>query len=159
MSNNNFCPNCGSRINERARFCINCGYPIATVSETSVDNAVTAAGTVKSGEAGSRRMDNIRYRMYVKFIIALGVAMKLLLRFIGHNYTSFLTVFMTLICVAVIIGAIFSFYYISVKRFHDLNKSGWNVLLLLIPIYGLYIWFILMRKDGNIGPNNYGASN
>ena len=159
MNNSNFCPNCGNRINEGARFCNNCGYQIATVSGTSANNTVTDTVAVKSSESGSSRMNNIRYRTYVRVLIGVIVIMQFLLRFTGHNYTSFLTVFVTLICVAVIIGSIGLFYYISVKRFHDMNKSGWNVLLLLIPIYGLYLWFILMRKNGDIGPNNYGSSN
>ena len=45
---------------------------------------------------------------------------------------------------------------VSVRRLHDLNKSGWWYLLLLIPIIGpivLIVWFI---KRGTDGPNAYG---
>ena len=45
---------------------------------------------------------------------------------------------------------------VSVRRLHDLNRSGWWYLLVLIPIIGpivLIVWFI---KRGTDGPNAYG---
>jgi len=44
----------------------------------------------------------------------------------------------------------------AIKRLHDINMSGWNWLVSLIPvgnlIFGLYVIF----KDGTPGPNKYG---
>ena len=46
---------------------------------------------------------------------------------------------------------------VAVRRLHDLGKSGWFMLLVLIPIIG-WIWlFVLMVTEGNYGPNQYGA--
>lgn len=47
---------------------------------------------------------------------------------------------------------------VSVRRLHDLNKSGWMILINLIPIIG-NIWFlILMVLDSKPGDNQYGAN-
>jgi len=45
---------------------------------------------------------------------------------------------------------------VCVRRLHDLNKSGWWVLLFFIPIIGpivLIIWFVMR---GTVGTNNFG---
>ena len=47
---------------------------------------------------------------------------------------------------------------ISVKRWHDRNKSGWWVLIGLVPVIG-HLWFLVEcgLLPGTPGPNNYGA--
>ena len=45
---------------------------------------------------------------------------------------------------------------LGVRRLHDIGRSGWAILLALIPIVGaiiLIIWFI---KDSDPTPNAYG---
>lgn len=45
---------------------------------------------------------------------------------------------------------------IMVRRMHDINKSGWMILVSLIPLAG-FIWLlVLLCKKGNEGANNYG---
>lgn len=46
---------------------------------------------------------------------------------------------------------------ITIKRFHDLDKSGWHFLLLGIPLVNLYFGWILLFKKGTYGANSYGA--
>lgn len=41
-------------------------------------------------------------------------------------------------------------------RFHDLDKSGLNTLLLLIPLFGLLVHFYLLLAGGTKGNNDYG---
>lgn len=42
------------------------------------------------------------------------------------------------------------------KRFHDIGKSGWTVLLVLIPIVGQFTPFILLGYPGMPEANEYG---
>lgn len=45
---------------------------------------------------------------------------------------------------------------LSVRRLHDVNKSGWYLLLAFIPIIG-WIWlFVLNVTNGTTGQNEYG---
>lgn len=44
-----------------------------------------------------------------------------------------------------------------VRRFHDMNMSGWMMLLSLIPIANIIIGLMLLFKGGDEGDNNYGA--
>ena len=45
---------------------------------------------------------------------------------------------------------------VIVRRLHDTNKSGWLILLSLIPLGGLVL-FIFYCIEGDKGPNQYGA--
>lgn len=45
---------------------------------------------------------------------------------------------------------------VSVRRLHDQDKSGWLLLLLLIPILGWFALFVLFCLDGTRGPNRFG---
>jgi uncharacterized membrane protein YhaH (DUF805 family) len=46
---------------------------------------------------------------------------------------------------------------ITVKRFHDRDKSGWWSLILLIPFIGGIWWFVdLGCLRGTAGPNRFG---
>jgi uncharacterized membrane protein YhaH (DUF805 family) len=45
---------------------------------------------------------------------------------------------------------------VQVRRFHDQDKSGWLVLLNLIPSIGGLIVLVFMCLEGTRGPNQYG---
>ena len=45
---------------------------------------------------------------------------------------------------------------VTVRRLHDIDKSGWMLLILLIPLIGI-IWFlVLLFTSGTKGVNSYG---
>ena len=46
----------------------------------------------------------------------------------------------------------------SVKRFHDMNQSGWLALVLLVPYANILALLILMFARGTAGVNNYGPA-
>lgn len=45
---------------------------------------------------------------------------------------------------------------VTVRRFHDQDKSGWFYLLAFIPYVGGLIVFIFMLLEGTRGPNRFG---
>jgi len=46
---------------------------------------------------------------------------------------------------------------VSVRRLHDIGKSGWFLFIALIPIVGGIWLLVLMCSEGNAGENKYGA--
>lgn len=44
---------------------------------------------------------------------------------------------------------------ITVRRLHDTSKSGWFMLIGLIPVVNLYLLYVLVL-DGTPGANEYG---
>lgn len=45
---------------------------------------------------------------------------------------------------------------VSVRRLHDVNKSGWFYLICLIPLIGSIWLLVLFCTEGDNGPNQYG---
>jgi uncharacterized membrane protein YhaH (DUF805 family) len=44
----------------------------------------------------------------------------------------------------------------TIRRLHDLDRSGSRVFLLAIPVYNIYLECVLLFKRGTVGPNTYG---
>ena len=61
-----------------------------------------------------------------------------------------------LIGVPILIATWVGSYMISIRRLHDLNKSGWWVLLYLIPYVNLIFGLYLLFAPGTHGYNRYG---
>jgi len=47
---------------------------------------------------------------------------------------------------------------VTVRRLHDIGKSGWMILISLIPIIGGIWLLILTVTDGEPGENQYGPN-
>lgn len=46
---------------------------------------------------------------------------------------------------------------LSIRRLHDLDKSGWFLLIALIPFIDVVFAFYLWLMPGTVGANQYGA--
>ena len=60
------------------------------------------------------------------------------------------------------LGAIFSLAVllpslaVTVRRLHDTGRSGWWLLIILIPVIGALVLLYWMIKRGDTGPNDHG---
>jgi uncharacterized membrane protein YhaH (DUF805 family) len=55
-----------------------------------------------------------------------------------------------------LLGVIVPSIAVQVRRFHDQDKSGWFVLLALIPFLGGLAVLVFMCLEGTRGPNRFG---
>lgn len=55
-----------------------------------------------------------------------------------------------------ILASIIPTLAVSVRRLHDIDKSGWWYFIAFIPLIGPFWLLILTCTDGTIGPNQYG---
>lgn len=46
---------------------------------------------------------------------------------------------------------------VTVRRLHDIGKSGWMILIAFIPLVGIIWLIVLLATDGNTGENTYGT--
>jgi len=47
---------------------------------------------------------------------------------------------------------------VTARRLHDIGKSGWMILISLVPIVGVFYLLYLLCQDSNGGSNEYGAN-
>ncbi len=45
---------------------------------------------------------------------------------------------------------------VGIRRMHDTNRSGWWLLIALIPFIGWVAVLVLLALEGTAGPNQYG---
>jgi uncharacterized membrane protein YhaH (DUF805 family) len=45
---------------------------------------------------------------------------------------------------------------VGIRRLHDTDRSGWWILLILIPLIGWIVLIVLYALRGTAGPNRYG---
>ncbi|QFT78436.1 DUF805 domain-containing protein [Erythrobacter sp. THAF29] len=105
----------------------------------------------------SRRKE---YWMFVLFQIIVLVFMAILVGITGGFDESGASTFgsiMLIICGIVYLGLFFiPGLAVTVRRFHDQDKSGWFILLQFIPYVGGLIVLVFMCLEGTRGPNRYG---
>lgn len=46
---------------------------------------------------------------------------------------------------------------VGVRRLHDTNRSGWWLLIALVPLVGFIVLLVFTVSEGDKGPNDYGA--
>lgn len=47
---------------------------------------------------------------------------------------------------------------VSIRRLHDTNRSGWWLLIGLVPLVGAIVLIVFMVQDSTAGDNQYGAN-
>ncbi len=89
------------------------------------------------------------YWMFTLVNIIISVALSVVLGLISEK----LLPIANLYSLAVLLPAL----GVTARRLHDINKSGWWMLIALIPIVGLYLIYLL-AKDSDAGQNQYGQN-
>jgi uncharacterized membrane protein YhaH (DUF805 family) len=96
----------------------------------------------------SDRACRSEYWYWSLFVIIGEIATPLIDRFIGlHDVFS--TIF--------VLGTLLPSLSVTIRRLHDLDRSGWWILLGLIPLVGVIILIIWFCTKGTDGPNRFGA--
>lgn len=174
-----FCPQCGKPISEDAKFCPACGAPARPVSQmqgkADITEPFVLSGSANKEEGPKRGIPNDifrngyredrgikemffnvagrlnRKRYFLRSLVLLPVLLVAMLLIAADE-----SLFMALGIVLYIAAGIPNIL-LSVRRCHDINHSGWFLLLALLPIGNIIIPLLLLFKKGTDGPNTYGA--
>jgi uncharacterized membrane protein YhaH (DUF805 family) len=57
----------------------------------------------------------------------------------------------------VVFGMLLPHLAVTVRRLHDVNRTGWWYLFGLVPLLGTIVLFVWCCTDGTRGPNRFGA--
>ena len=72
--------------------------------------------------------------------------------------SSELIIWFYLLCFVIVIISLIPVITVTIRRFHDTNKSGWYFLLGFIPLVGSLIVTVMMIPEGTKGKNKYGPN-
>lgn len=101
----------------------------------------------------SSRINRLRYwahsMLFTLAVIGLFIIVGLIAAFASQTLAIGLGI---IVYIAMIV---FSFILV-IQRLHDLNKTGWMSLLLIIPLANIYLLVLLIFFKGTEGRNNYG---
>lgn len=142
------CPYCGEVIKTGA---VKCKFCKEFLNEEKVvykqQNEYVKASRFSDSKG---RMNRTNYTVYQS--IAMGLYFIIYIISLNESPDPILSIISLCIMPFMVWIAVSS----GVKRFHDINLSGWYYLLVLIPILGFIPWLILFIKQGDAGENRYG---
>ena len=106
----------------------------------------------------SRRKE---YWMFVLFNLLISLAvwtLLALLYILGLSETAMMAVMMPVFILYGLIGLAFVIpgLAVTVRRLHDVDRSGWTILLGLIPLVGAIILIVFYCSEGTAGLNRFG---
>lgn len=146
------CAKCGQELVEGTTVCPSCGAPVSegavkTLPSMEFGTAVRTCLNKYATFTGRARRSEYWYFVLFNFIIDIVCGIIMLIPFIG-------IVISVLIGLALIIPGLAA----TVRRLHDSGKTGWLVLLGIIPVVGGIIVLVLTLVDSQQGENQYGPS-
>ena len=162
-----FCSKCGQPVGEGAQFCANCGNPVNGTKPKN-DTAEKAKNFFAEMQA---RADDLKGPEPVDFVKAIKLFCLYALNFKGRSSRSeywwgylFNTLLSLVLPVIPMIGGVLSLVMlvpgiaISVRRMHDIGKSGWYLLMGLIPLAGPIILLVYACTASQTEANQWGPA-
>lgn len=130
--------------------------PMAPAWDTSApvrDDASTFMGAFKDGLSRyvdfSTRSNRPMFWYWTLWNILLGIVSSVIDAILGFGDIGLVNALLSL---ALLIPSI----AVSVRRLHDIGRSGWWYLLVLVPIVGWIILLVFFCTKGQETPNNWG---
>lgn len=105
-------------------------------------------GVLKKYLDFSGRAQRMEYWMYtlINILVMLGLAILDVLLGLGFLSTIYA------------LGVFIPSLAVGVRRLHDTNRSGWWLLIGLVPLIGLIILIVFFVQDSQAGANEYGPN-
>jgi uncharacterized membrane protein YhaH (DUF805 family) len=178
-----FCPQCGAKLPPDSKFCTSCGchlqheesaepVKMQTIEKPQVNTGSALDQAMKKIQESDwdglqkiikaelftcdgriSRGDYIKKFLFLLFsIIPLIIIFVFLVEFLGDFVEDILTLLLGIIMVFINI----SYLMLSIRRLHDLNKSGWLILIAVVPLIDIAFFIYLLACQGTSGPNDFG---
>jgi uncharacterized membrane protein YhaH (DUF805 family) len=100
----------------------------------------------------SRRKE---YWFFVLFVVIISIVLNIIDGLIGaYDRSMGAGLLSTIFSLAILIPSI----AVSVRRLHDINRTGWWVLIALVPLVGWIVLLVFHLQDSTPGTNRYGPN-
>lgn len=178
-----FCSKCGEKLGAEAKFCPICGTPannqikqeqVLSRKPDMVNQSVQTNEyrrnvpnvTAKSSNKYFSFTGRLNRKPYIIRNIILNIIISLFGLMLydsmeqlferGSERDLEMFIVGAALCFAVSIVISISWFSLAIRRCHDLNKSGWFILLAFIPFVNIGIFIYLIFAKGTIGRNLFG---
>ena len=112
-------------------------------------------GVLKKYAEFGGRAQKAEYWFFFLFTILVSVGLGIIDRITGSFMPQ---VGMGLLGVLYSLAVFIPTLAVSIRRLHDTGRSGWWLLIGLIPLVGVIVLIIFMVQDSNPGENQYGPN-
>lgn len=175
-----YCANCGTRLDDGSAFCPKCGVQIAAGSGGAQTTAPPQAPSARqpaadrprgepepsawswftgvltrkyaSFEGRARRKEYWSFTLFFALIwLGLMVVDAATGSFDEHLGVGILSALWAVGCMVPSLAA-------GVRRLHDTGRTGWWMLVSVIPLIGPIVLLVFCALDGQPGPNQYGPN-
>ena len=102
----------------------------------------------------SGRARRKEYWMFVLINLVVSVVLALIDGLIGSVSETGMGLLSSVYSIGVLIPSL----ALSVRRLHDTGRTGWWVLISIIPVIGAVVLLVFMLLDSEPGSNRYGAN-
>ena len=89
------------------------------------------------------------YWYWVLFGVGVGIVATILDAIVFDTTSSVFSILSSL-------GLLLPNLAVTVRRLHDIDRSGWWMFILLLPLIGAIVMFVFMCLRGTPGPNRFG---
>ena len=153
-----FCRGCGQMLHVTAVTCPHCGAPQGPQGGKSQGDGIARTFGGSISMCFSKYVDfqgrapRAEYWWFALFTVLVNVVFSILARVLGSEAIELLG---GLVSIALFLPTL----AVGVRRLHDTDRSGWWLLLELVPLVGwifLLVWFC---SRGTRGDNRFGAEN
>ncbi|AOK51470.1 DUF805 domain-containing protein [Burkholderia stagnalis] len=101
---------------------------------------------------GRARRAEYWYFALLTFIVSIACQLVTMVGRSENTIALLLAIAALLVSLALIVPSL----SVTVRRLHDIGRSGWFLLIALIPVVGGIILLVWMCSRGNNGPNRFG---
>ncbi len=102
----------------------------------------------------SGRAQRAEFWMFSLFSLIVSIILRIIDAVLLLDLASGISILSTVYALAVLIPGT----AVGIRRLHDVDRNGWFILLVFIPIVG-WIWLlILFVREGTPGENQYGSN-
>ncbi len=163
MSATNHCRACGTSIEAASLFCSQCGAPQGQGGTRLAhkgdgiprDFANSVRICLQKYATFQGRAPRAEFWFFTLFVIIVGFTLGTVIGNLRANVHANFQVVLVIFYLGIILPSI----SVSVRRLHDLGKSGWWCCLSLIPVIGWIILLVWFCNSGTEGDNRFGPEN
>ena len=163
-----YCTGCGSQNDDDARFCRNCGKAVSGSTSSTARFEATSPGGTDEGMTfgyyleGLRRYGDFEGRAsraefwwFNLVLYGINLAIVVLGAVLG-TFSPALETASTVMLWVHGLGLALPQFAVIARRLHDTGRSGWWMLIILVPFVGWIPLLIFLLLPSNAGPNEYG---